>query len=92
MRLSVSRGGAAHLEGGDTHLPMKMWVQPCSRRVSTPSRSEAAHLKKSPKTRQKVADMMSATGGPWDFSLGSHHYISAVKIGDFAVKFVMKVK
>ena len=80
----VSRGGAAYLEGGDTHLPMKMWVQPCSR-------SEAAHLKKSPKTRQKVADMMSAIGGPWDFSMGSH-YISAVKIGNFAVKFVMKVK
>ena len=61
------------------------------RQLGEPSRSEAAHLKKSPKTRQKVADMMSAIGGPWDFSLGSH-YISAVKIGDFAVKFVMKVK
>ena len=44
VRLYVSRGGAAHLEGGDTHLPMKMWVQPCSLvwKVSTPSRSGAA--------------------------------------------------
>ena len=43
IRLSVSRGGAAHLEGGDTHLPVKMWVQPCSLvwKVSTPSRSGA---------------------------------------------------
>ena len=44
IRLSVSRAAAAHLEGGDTHLPMKMWVQPCSLvwKVSTPSRSGAA--------------------------------------------------
>ena len=71
VRLSVSRARAGYLEGGDTHLPMKMWVQPCSfvRKVSTPSRSEAAHLKKSPKTRQKVADMMSAIGGPWPMGL-----------------------
>ena len=43
VRLSVSRAAAAHLEGGDTHFPMKMWVQPCSLvwKVSTPSRSGA---------------------------------------------------